>query len=49
VTGATFFTALLGVKRLGLLRELVRRSVERFGDIVAYPVLGGLHHRYARI
>ena len=25
------------------------RAVERFGDIVAYPILGGLHHRYARI
>jgi transposase InsO family protein len=25
------------------------RPIERFGDIVAYPILGGLHHRYARI
>src|SRR6266576_269099 len=26
-----------------------RRPIEQFGDIVAYPILGGLHHRYARI
>ena len=26
-----------------------RRSVERSGAITAHPVLGGLHHRYARI
>lgn len=25
------------------------RPIERFGDIVAHPILGGLHHRYARI
>ncbi len=25
------------------------RPIERFGDIVAYPILGGLHHRYARM
>jgi hypothetical protein len=25
------------------------RSIERFGEIVAHPILGGLHHRYARI
>jgi hypothetical protein len=24
------------------------RSVEREGEIVATPVLGGLHHRYSR-
>jgi hypothetical protein len=26
-----------------------RRPIEQFGNIVAYPILGGLHHRYARI
>jgi putative ABC transport system substrate-binding protein len=26
-----------------------RRPIEQSGDIVAYPILGGLHHRYARI
>jgi len=26
-----------------------RRPIEQFGDIVAYSILGGLHHRYARI
>jgi transposase InsO family protein len=25
------------------------RPIERFGDVVAHAVLGGLHHRYARI
>ena len=25
------------------------RLIERFGDIVAHPIRGGLHHRYARI
>ena len=25
------------------------RPIERFGDVVADPILGGLHHRYARI
>jgi Integrase core domain len=25
------------------------RAIERFGDIIAHPILGGLHHRYARI
>jgi transposase InsO family protein len=25
------------------------RPIERFGVIVVYPILGGLHHRYARI
>jgi len=23
--------------------------IERFGHVVAHPILGGLHHRYARI
>jgi transposase InsO family protein len=26
-----------------------RRPIERLGDIVAHAILGGLHHRYARI
>ena len=26
-----------------------RRPIDRFGNIVAYPILGGLHHQYARI
>ncbi len=25
------------------------RPIERFGDGVAHPILGGLHHRYARV
>src|SRR5580700_11306693 len=25
------------------------RPIERFGDVVAHPILGGLHHRYTRI
>jgi transposase InsO family protein len=25
------------------------RPIEWFGDIIAQPILGGLHHRYARI
>jgi hypothetical protein len=25
------------------------RPIERFGDIISRPILGGLHHRYARI
>jgi transposase InsO family protein len=25
------------------------RPIERFGGVVAYAILGGLHHRYARI
>src|SRR5712692_214834 len=24
------------------------RPIERFGDVVAHPILGGLYHRYAR-
>ena len=25
------------------------RPIERFGEVVAHPIFGGLHHRYARI
>jgi transposase InsO family protein len=25
------------------------RPTERFGDVIAHPILGGLHHRYVRI
>src|SRR5260221_10684958 len=25
------------------------RQIERLGDVVPHPILGGLHHRYARI
>jgi transposase InsO family protein len=25
------------------------RPIEHFGHVVAHPILGGLHHRYARI
>ena len=27
----------------------IRRPIERFGRIIAEPMVGGLHHRYARI
>jgi hypothetical protein len=27
----------------------IPRSAERAGTIVCYPILGGLHHQYARI
>jgi len=27
----------------------LRRAVQRFGNIVAIPVLAGLHHQYVRI
>jgi hypothetical protein len=29
--------------------EPYTRAIERFGDVAAHPILGGLHHRYARI
>jgi len=35
---------------LGLGKDApLRRAIERSGTIVATPILGGLHHRYARI
>jgi hypothetical protein len=27
----------------------LRRAIQRTGDIAAIPILGGLHHQYARI
>ena len=27
----------------------ISRPIERFGCVIAEPMLGGLHHRYARI
>jgi hypothetical protein len=27
----------------------ISRPIERFGCIIAEPMVGGLHHRYARI
>ncbi|MCI0431020.1 MAG: hypothetical protein L0210_10815 [Rhodospirillales bacterium] len=27
----------------------ITRSIEEFGRIIAEPMVGGLHHRYARI
>jgi hypothetical protein len=27
----------------------ISRSIERYGRITAEPMIGGLHHRYARI
>jgi hypothetical protein len=35
---------------LRALREkAATRAIEPCGDILAYPILGALHHRYARI
>jgi hypothetical protein len=25
------------------------RPIERFGDVVVHPILGGLHHRYEQV
>jgi hypothetical protein len=25
------------------------RTIERFGDVVVHPILGGLHHRYEQV
>jgi hypothetical protein len=37
-----------GIDRNEWRHEQLASPIERFGDIVAYPILGGLHHRYAR-
>jgi hypothetical protein len=28
---------------------LINRPIERFGRVISEPMVGGLHHRYARI
>jgi hypothetical protein len=38
-----------GTQYCSAIESNTTRPIERFGDIVAYPMLGGLHHRYARI
>jgi hypothetical protein len=30
-------------------QAVVARPIERFGQIVAHAIVGGLHHRYTRI
>jgi transposase InsO family protein len=35
---------------LGLSKDVpLRRAIQRYGTVVATPVLGGLHHRYMRM
>jgi hypothetical protein len=42
-------TAIVVMATERLRKPSYGRPIERFGDIVAYPILGGLHHHYARI
>jgi hypothetical protein len=42
---ATLIAFRIGPEDAGLFS----RSIERLGRIIAEPVVGGLHHRYARI